>query len=103
MLPIKASVPAAALLATLLCGLPGCTPDLPEPQSNAARLYTNRCGTCHRLYPPNVMTAATWDAMLKRMQGEMRRRGFPPLTDEESTEVTAYLHRHALGAQPENK
>ena len=42
------------------------------------------------------MTAATWDVILKRMQGEMRRRGFPPLTENETTELQAYLNRHAL-------
>ncbi len=90
----------ARLLATsAVIWLAGCTPDLPESESSAALLYTQRCGGCHRLYPPNVMTAATWDAMLQRMQGEMRRRGFPPLDDEEMRVLGDYLHRHALRPQ----
>ena len=90
--------PLRAALAILFVAAIGCTPDLPEPKSEAAQLYIRRCGGCHRLYPPNVMTAATWDAMLQRMQGEMRRRGFPPLDKIETRTLRAYLHRYALNS-----
>ena len=86
---------AAALLAGAAIG---CSPSLPEPESAGATLYEARCATCHRLYPPNVMTTAMWDLMLQRMQGEMRRRGVAPLDSRESKVLLDYLSRHALDA-----
>ncbi len=79
-----------------------CNPSLPEPDSAGAQLYGARCTSCHRLYPPNVMTTATWKVMLERMQGEMRRRGVAPLTTEESKVLPDYLSRHALNAGDRN-
>ena len=87
----------AASLFVLFCAA-GCTPELPEKDSRGAVLYSERCGTCHRLYAPNLMTAATWKVMVDRMQGEMRRRGFPPLDAEEKATLTRYLERFAFDA-----
>jgi len=91
------------VVALSLVGLIGCTPDLPESESAAAKLYLERCGGCHRLYAPNVMTKATWKAMLQRMQGEMRRRGVPPLSADEMAMLQAYLDKHALDAGAKQK
>lgn len=91
---VAAVARAGASLA--LVGIAACNPSLPESGSSAARLYEERCATCHRLYPPGVMTAATWDLMLDRMQGEMRRRGIEPLDEQEMRVLRAYLNKHAL-------
>lgn len=87
---------AAALCLTAL--VTACNPSLPEPDSAGARLYVDRCASCHRLYAPNVMTAATWKVMLDRMQGEMARRGVPPLSGDEMRLALDYLSRNALDA-----
>lgn len=77
----------------------GCTsPDLPEPSSTGATLYRERCGGCHNLLSPSMLTAAMWEFQVQRMQGEMVRRGFAPLTTDEIKVLLAYLERHA--AQP---
>lgn len=76
----------------------GCMPDLPEPESPSAKLYVARCSSCHRLYAPTAMTAATWEVILKRMQGEMRRRGVAPLSTADSKALQAYLSRYALNS-----
>ena len=73
----------------------GCNASLPEPDSPAAQLYRSRCGTCHRLYSPHVLKYEMWKLTVQRMQGEMARKGFPPLSAEESTLLLDYLRRHA--------
>jgi hypothetical protein len=45
------------------------------------------------------MTRATWELMLDRMQGEIRRRGFTPLTTAETKTILDYLSRHAYDAE----
>lgn len=87
-----------ALPAAWALALAACQPTLPESDSAGAKLYVERCQTCHRLYPPNVMTAATWKVMLDRMQGEMARRGVPPLSGDEMRLALDYLTRNALDA-----
>jgi len=80
--------------------LAGCNPSLPEPESPGARLLTARCGTCHRLYAPQALTFPMWEMMIDRMQGEMARRGVPPLDSGERALLTAYLKKHAQTATP---
>jgi hypothetical protein len=41
-----------------------------------------------------------WEMVLKRMQGEMARRGARPLSAEEQSIIAPYLERHALRPQP---
>lgn len=86
---------AAALLAVAM--LAGCNASLPDPESPGARLYAARCGGCHRLYAPQLMTSEMWKVTVTRMQGELARRGFPPLTAEEQSTLLAYLDRHSTG------
>jgi len=94
----------ARLAIAMLCGITfGCSPDLPERESPAARLYAERCNGCHKLHAPGSMTAAMWDMQVERMQGELVRRGIPPLTNDERAMVLNYLHRHSSGAQPTQK
>jgi mono/diheme cytochrome c family protein len=69
--------------------------NLPEPESAGARLYTDRCGGCHRLYLPGSLKYDMWKYQVERMQGELRRRGIPPLTAEESATLLDYLERHS--------
>lgn len=87
-----------ALLA--LAGAAGCSPvELPEPESPGAVLYRERCVGCHALFPPQRLTPAMWEFQVLRMQGEMARRGFAPLSADEIDVLLAYLKRHS--ANPE--
>jgi len=36
-----------------------------------------------------------WKVQVQRMQGELIRRGLPPLTPEEKATVLDYLQRHS--------
>jgi hypothetical protein len=73
----------------------GCDAGLPEPESAAAQLYSQRCGGCHRLYAPGVLKFEMWKLTLQRMRGEMARRGATPLTADETALLLDYLRRHS--------
>lgn len=75
----------------------GCDARLPEPESPGARLYATRCGGCHRIYAPSSLTAAMWELTVRRMQGEIARRGAAPLTTDEQATLLAYLAQHSTG------
>ena len=85
------------LLVAVLCGLSwmGCNAKLPEPESAGAKLYAARCDTCHRIYAPGIMKFEMWKIQVERMQGEMVRRGLPPLSDAERSTLLDYLQRHS--------
>ncbi len=87
----------SGLVVALVCavGLGACSVQLPEPESEGAKLYTQRCNSCHRLYAPASLKYEMWKIQLERMQGEMARRGQPPLTPQELAVVLDYLKRHA--------
>lgn len=88
---MRRTVPAALSL----LAMSACSPSLPEPESPGARLYAERCAGCHRLYPPSSLKFEMWKIQVERMQGEMARRGVPPLTPEELSTLLAYLERHS--------
>ena len=73
----------------------GCNASLPEPESPAAQLYRQRCGQCHRLYGPSLLTAEMWTFMVNRMEQEMLRRRVPPLKVEEKQTILEYLQKHS--------
>ena len=85
---------ALGTLSALAC-LAACTPDLPEPDSQGARLYAERCSGCHRLYAPGTMKAEMWKITVRRMQGELARRGLRPLDAGETALLLSYLERHS--------
>jgi len=77
----------------------GCDARLPDPDSPGGRLYAARCTGCHRLYGPGVLTAEMWKLTVARMQGELARRGLPPLTADEQATLLDYLDRHSTGRE----
>lgn len=86
----------ARTIVLVLCSLAcfACDASLPEPESPGAVLYAEHCRGCHRLYAPGVLKPEMWRLMVDRMQGEMVRRGAPPLTSEERRILLSYLERH---------
>ena len=75
----------------------GCDARLPDPESPGAQLYAGRCTGCHRLYAPGALTEVMWRITVTRMQGELARRGLPPLTADEERLLLDYLAQHSTG------
>jgi hypothetical protein len=82
------------LVVAAMAGSTGCGSSLPETGSPSASLYVQRCGTCHPPYNPGLLTAKMWEAMVQRMEGEMRRRGME-LSPADKALVLDYLARNA--------
>lgn len=87
------------LVAAVALGAVACDARLPEPESAGAELYATRCGGCHRLYAPGVLTADMWAVTVARMQGVLARHGLRPLDAEERATLLAYLQRHSTGQE----
>jgi len=82
--------------ALLAMALAACQRKLPEENSPAARLYVERCGTCHAAYNPRSLTAAMWDTQMRLMEDKcMRQSGGQPLTAEQRKTILDYLIRNA--------
>ncbi len=83
------------LLATLLLS----TQPLWAEETNDAgeNLYKSRCGMCHQLPEPGMLTATQWRIVLETMQKRMGHLGMPPLTEAEHRQILDYLSRHARG------
>ena len=73
-----------------------CSRPLPEQGTHSATVYAQQCGACHPAYAPSLLTAKMWEAMVARMETEMRRRG-RSLSDGDRREILAYLTRNAGG------
>jgi diheme cytochrome c len=94
----RLSGPLPIALAALALAAAGCSRPLPEQGSAAERLYSERCGNCHRPYQPRSLTAAMWQAQLAAMRQKIAAAGQPPLTPAQDREILEYLQRNA-GAQ----
>ena len=82
--------------ALLPLALAACQSKLPEENSPAARLYVERCGTCHAAYNPRSLTAAMWDTQMKLMEDKcIRQKGGLPLTAEQRKTILDYLIRNS--------
>jgi len=96
-----------SLLAAVGLALGGCsveTPtsavEYPEPDTEAARLYLQKCGLCHVAPEPSLHTSKVWFGVVQRMQMRMRSRGVQPLEKVELDAVLGYLQRHAGSHEP---
>ena len=79
---------------SLAGALAACNASLPEPESPGAQVYAQRCNTCHRLYAPSSLKFEMWKMKVEAMQGELVRRGIPPLTASERDLLLEYLRKH---------
>ena len=86
---------------------PGIKPqDLPEPESQGAKLLSTYCAQCHNLPSPRMHTAEDWsrvvgrmlmrERMMASMRGMMMRVRAPTPQDEEA--LLQYLKTHAMQA-----
>lgn len=86
---------AVALLGGALLLAAGCGPSLPDADSPGARVLTERCGGCHRVYPPGLMTADMWRYQVDRMRALFAERGIPWLAPSDERALLDYVTSHA--------
>ena len=89
-IPLRALVPLALAVTS-------CQRALPEPGSAAAKLYQERCGSCHRAYAPGSLTTTMWETQIVAMEPKIAEAGQPPLTAAEERAILDYLKRNAGG------
>ncbi len=83
----------------LLATLPLLMPPLQaEEQIDAGEtLYKSRCGMCHQLPEPEMLTAGQWRIVLETMQKRMGHIEMPPLSTSDREQILGYLAKHAKG------
>ena len=93
----------ALMVASARIALPpaGFTPaDLPEPDSQGAKLVAEYCTQCHELPTPGAHSATDWPRVLRRMWIRMDELpdslGVKTLAEGERTRVSQYLMANAL-------
>jgi len=72
----------------------GITP-IPEPETENAKLYSEKCSTCHSLAHPKRHTADQWENVIAIMEKRMREKGVLALEKEEKSAILQYLKKHA--------
>ena len=85
----------AALLGGALALATGCGTSLPDADSPGARVLEARCGGCHRVYAPNLMTADMWRYQVDRMRALFAQRGLSWLPPGDERALLDYLTAHA--------
>ena len=88
---------AAALAIGTASILASCSSPLPEAGSPQATLYAARCGGCHVVHQPAMLTPAMWKLQVERMDQKFRAAGRPAPTADEKARILDYLTRNAGG------
>ncbi|NOZ54379.1 MAG: hypothetical protein GXP08_14815 [Gammaproteobacteria bacterium] len=93
------------LLILLLFAMTACTDDsaatrkmlqdYPDGDTDAAKLYFTKCGSCHAAPMPDIHRASRWIGIVARMQMHMNNRSMPALNNNEHQTVITYLQKHS--------
>jgi len=68
--------------------------DIPDADSTAAQLFTQRCSICHSLPYPKRLDWQHWRSMLHIMKQRMDERDIS-MPAQEWRQISAYLQSHA--------
>ena len=69
--------------------------DYPEYETQAAKLYIEKCSGCHAAPLPKIHDARQWSGIVQRMQMRMTNKAITPLNKRELAIVIEYLEKHA--------
>ncbi len=70
-------------------------PDLPDPNSDGARLLTQYCGQCHTPPSPSKHKSQEWPKVVERMNGYMIDQGMSVPDNGQLQLILKYLQQHA--------
>ena len=76
----------------------GCTAGsitLPDAESSAAQLYSEKCSTCHALPHPKRHTASEWPPVFELMERRMSERYVTAFSAEQRSVLLGYLQDNA--------
>ena len=74
----------------------GCEVPLPEASSKEVKLYTEKCGLCHKPKHPVLLSPKEWEGIIPVMEARAKEAGVrPPLNDEERRAILGYLKKHS--------
>jgi hypothetical protein len=85
-----------ATLATLFI-ITGCEPPpLPETESPEAKMYLDKCSTCHPVRHPKMFSYKRWIKFVDDMEKKVKSSGVrEPLTAEEREIILSYFKKHS--------
>ena len=83
------------LLLAAATGVQAADGGLNELEAQGKELFEIRCGICHQLPEPDMLTAAKWKRLLQLMQKRMQQVDMLPLNEEEFAQIHAYLSSQA--------
>jgi cytochrome c553 len=69
--------------------------NLPDPDSDGAKLVAKYCGQCHTPPKSSTQTADQWPRVIQRMKRYMGSQKKPAPDDERTQTILKYLTRHA--------
>lgn len=68
--------------------------DIPQSDSQEAKLFAQKCSQCHALPSPSQHTASQWPSVVNRMRQHIIQNHLS-LTEEQAKEISDYLEKHA--------
>jgi Dihaem cytochrome c len=93
-----------AMMARLLaCGLAAAGGLIPlaaaaaAPADNAQAKFTRECGACHVAFPPNLLPARSWTALMAGLNSHFGENA--TLDADTNRDILAYLQAHAADAR----
>ena len=69
--------------------------DYPEANTETAKLYVEKCGSCHAAPLPTIHSKKQWFGVVQRMQFRMTNKAIKPLNEQELETIIGYLEKHA--------
>ncbi len=88
------SLPVFTFVAFMISCAGQMTP-IPGMESNDAKLYSDKCSSCHSLPHPKRHTFKQWEHIVAAMEKEVKHKEMPPLTKNETSAILNYLKKYA--------
>lgn len=95
--PIRRNLFIAVVITATLFIITGCEPPPPpDLESPGAKMYIEKCSTCHPPRHPKILNYKRWVRMVDNMEKKVVTSGVrEPLTDEERKIILEYLKEHS--------
>ncbi len=89
--PLRRFVPLLCALA--IGAMPGALQAAPQLPAPAEKTTAQQCSACHIAYPPQMLPARSWQALMSTLSHHFGEDA--SLSDQDRATITAYLTTHA--------